>query len=389
MRVLVYTHSFEPVVGGAEKFVLLLAAGLVERGYRVTVATPAPAGDFDDAALPYPVVRRPTLAALARLVRDADVVQLAGPTLAALGLALLARRPVVIEHHGYQAICPNGLLLQEPAKTACPGHFMAGRYRECLRCTRADGTAAASLRLVALTAVRRWLCRRAGANVAISGHVAARLALPRSRTVRYGLPAPGPSAAAAPAPAPARPVFAYVGRLVSEKGLPLLVEVAARLHAEGRDFALRFIGDGPERAALERLVRARGIDSRVEFTGFLRGAALAGALGEVTAVVMPSIWEETAGLAAIEHMQIGRLVVAADIGGLGEVVGDAGLRFAPGDAGALAERLRQIVDPGLDVAALGERARRRAAAEFSLDRMLDGYCAEYERLAGGASTGAG
>ena len=44
-------------------------------------------------------------------------------------------------------------------------------------------------------------------------------------------------------------------------------------------------------------------------------------------VVMPSQWEETAGLAAIEQMMRGGVVIASDIGGLGEVVSEAGLRY--------------------------------------------------------------
>jgi glycosyltransferase involved in cell wall biosynthesis len=58
--------------------------------------------------------------------------------------------------------------------------------------------------------------------------------------------------------------------------------------------------------------------------GFLTGHALRAALAGVAALVMPSICEETCGNAAIEQMTKGRLVIASDIGGLGEVVGDTG-----------------------------------------------------------------
>lgn len=380
MHILVYTHFFEPVIGGVEKFVLLLAGGLAERGYRVTVVTPTPAGSFDDSTLSYEVVRRPGLFTLARLIREADVVQLAGPALTALTLALLARRPVVIEHHGYHAICPNGLLLHESTKTACPGHFMAKHYGECLRCNMVNVSMLAGLRMLVFTVVRRWLCKRADSNVAITEHVAKRLVLPRSCTIRYGLPSVTSSLSPLNSTRSTRPVFAYVGRLVSEKGLSLLVEAAAQLQGEGHTFLLRFIGDGPLRRGLEVQVRERGVEGVIEFAGFLRGEAFTTALEQVTAVVMPSIWEETAGLAAIEHMQIGRLVVAADIGGLGEVVGDAGLKFPPGDVSALVDRLRQVIAYGPEVVALGACAQRRAASHFTLERMLAGYCAEYDKL---------
>src|SRR5439155_2641889 len=109
-----------------------------------------------------------------------------------------------------------------------------------------------------------------------------------------------------------------------------------------------FIGDGPERGHLESLVRNLGLSDLVTFTGFLQGRALESTLAGVSAVVMPSVCEETAGLAAIEHMMRARLVIAADIGGLGEIVGGAGLRFSPGDVDGLAACMRcALEDPAL------------------------------------------
>jgi len=85
---------------------------------------------------------------------------------------------------------------------------------------------------------------------------------------------------------------------------------------------------------------------------------------------MPSIWRETAGLAAIEQMMRGRVVIAADIGGLGEVVGDTALKFPMGDTEALAGCLRRILnDPDLQ-RELGSRARARATKLFHEQRMI-------------------
>jgi glycosyltransferase involved in cell wall biosynthesis len=86
---------------------------------------------------------------------------------------------------------------------------------------------------------------------------------------------------------------------------------------------------------------------------------------------MPSVWEETAGLAAIEQMMRGRLVIASNIGGLGEVVGSAGLRFAPGDATALAECMRRVLHQPQLIDAIGREARVRALTLFARHRMID------------------
>jgi glycosyltransferase involved in cell wall biosynthesis len=93
---------------------------------------------------------------------------------------------------------------------------------------------------------------------------------------------------------------------------------------------------------------------------------------------MPSIWEETAGLAAIEQMMRGRLVIAADIGGLGEIVGDAGLKFPPGKAGELAAMMRRVIETPELAAALGNRARSRAATLFQAERMVQDHLAAYK-----------
>lgn len=365
--------------GGAAKNQGVRASGAMA----VTVITRTPANGFDDVALPFRVVRQPGLRTLWRLLGEADVVHLAGPALVPLALGLLLRRPVVIEHHGYQAICPNGLLLYEPTKSACPGHFMARRYSRCLRCNALTVGWSRSLLRLLLTFPRRWLSKRVSVNVPVSRHVLERLQVPRARVIYHGVPDP---VAAQGLDAPCSPPidqpvsFAYVGRLVSEKGLPLLLEGARRLKDKGYAFRIKFIGDGPERQRLEAITDALALREEVIFTGFLQGVALQEAVADVTGVVMPSVWEETAGLAAMEQMMRGRLVVAADIGGLGEVVGDAGLKFPAGEVNGLADRLAQVLDEPEVVTEVGRKARQRALALFGMERMVADHLAVYERL---------
>lgn len=385
MRILIHAHAFAPKIGGAETYVLHLARGLADglggMAAEVTLATPTPGDRCDVGSFPFRVVRRPGLRELWRLTGWADVVQLAGPSFVPLAFALTRRKPVVLEHHGYQAVCPNGLLLYEPDKTVCPGHFMDRRYGECLRCNTAVHGRGRSLAMLLLTFPRRWMCRHAAVNVSVTHHVADRLSLPRGRVVYYGIPDAREESFQDPSPTQRPVVFAYVGRFVSEKGLPLLLQAARTLRSEGRRFSVRFIGDGPERPALERLAAELGLRDVVRFTGFLEGEGLRRATDEVTAVVMPSIWEETAGLAAIEQMMRGRLVIASDIGGLGEVVDGAGLTFPPGDAVALADRMRRVLEePGL-VSTIGRRARARALELFDDERMVREHAALYRSLA--------
>ena len=395
MKILIYCEYFAPVVGGVQTAIELLARGLSQlrpeetkipatasgnSAVEVTVATMTPANGMDDSALPYRVIREPGLFRLFQLIRKADVIHLAGPCLLPLALTRLTRKPVVIEHHGYQAICPNGLLFIQPAKTACSGHFMERHYRECLRCCAQTMGWAGSIRALILTFPRRWLCKRVVSNVVISDHVGTRLMLPRTQTIYYGIEVTPPERDSGALHPPQTLEVAYVGRLVAEKGLPLLLEAAKRLRDDGTAFRLTFIGDGPERAQLEVLTGQFGLSSQVTFAGHRTGADLARAVRNIDVVAMPSVMEETAGLSAIEQMMRGRLVIAADIGGLGEVVGDAGLKFPPRDSIALASRLQQVAGNREEADRLGRAARRRAETTFSVDRMVDEHFRLYDRL---------
>jgi glycosyltransferase involved in cell wall biosynthesis len=383
----VYSHAFAPVVGGVETYALLLAEGLAQRAVRVTLITTTPAGVMGGAKLPFRVVRQPGFIKLFKLLRQAEVVHLAGPCLLPLWLAIFLRKPVVIEHHGYQAICPNGLLLLEPAKAVCTGHFMACQYTKCLRCNAANSGLVGSLVQLLLTFPRRWGSKLAIANLPITRHVENRLRLPRSRVVYYGIPVPheGSEPAAVTGGELGRLdplVFAYVGRLVSEKGVPILLQAAGKLTEAGCSFRLKIIGDGPERARLEEIVDSLGLKGRVSFLGSLTGEPLRKELMAAAAVVMPSVWEETAGLSAIEQMMRGGAVIASDIGGLGEVVGEGGLKFAAGDVAGLASCLRRLLDdPGL-VKTLGAKARARAQELFTQARMVEDHLGIYREIYG-------
>lgn len=387
MRILIYAHAFPPMIGGVESITMTLAEGLAnwpkthaETLVDVIVATNTPAGAMDDSRLPFRVIRKPNFPRLVSLIRSADIVHLAGPSLMPLLLGYLLHKTVVVEHHGYQSICPNGLLVYGPDKNVCTGHFMARRYRKCVLCgSRATGSMA-SLRSTVLTFPRRWLCMRVAGNIAVSHHVARRISLPRTKTIYHGIDDTGLVQSAATMPNGEQLKIAYVGRFVEEKGLATLLDAAKLLLGFGRAFHVALVGDGPQRENLVRQAESLGLKAHVTFTGFLSAARLNDALRSIDVVVMPSEWEETAGLAAMEQMIRGGVVVAADIGGLAEVVGDAGIRFIPGDSASLASHLMQVQDNASLRARLRSEARRRAVQLFDRDKMLGEHLAFYREV---------
>jgi glycosyltransferase involved in cell wall biosynthesis len=95
---------------------------------------------------------------------------------------------------------------------------------------------------------------------------------------------------------------------------------------------------------------------------------------------MPSVWEETAGLAAMEHMMRGRLVIASEIGGLRETVGDAGLMCQPGSAEDLARCMRDVLRDRALLRALGRKGRERARSLFLRERMIAEHAHIYRSL---------
>ncbi len=391
MNILVYSHDWAPSIGGTQKAIMSLAAGIAARarddvdGTRLTLVTQTPPGDMNDCALPFAIVRRPAIRQLVRLVRTSDVIHLAGPAFLPMLLARFFRKKYVIQHHNYQAVCPNGTLLQSPERAVCPNHFLNGSASECVQCQAADDGWIRGGWNTLLAYPRRWLSRRAAANVAVSNHAARRLGLPESRTIYHGtqteisdFPAVVPRHAA-------KPYVAYVGRLVPDKGIAVLIGAAMELADQQCEVNVKIIGDGPERARLEGLVRFLELRHVVSFTGFLQRDALARATADALAIVMPSMSEETAGLAVIEQMMRGKLVIASDIGGLAEMLGQTGLKFTRGSSAELAQRIREALeDPEMRVR-LGAAARERALALFTAQRMIAEHVELYKEILGAAT----
>lgn len=361
-----------------------LARGLADRsgeepGDRIlpTVVTQTPADSMNDSRLPFAIIRRPGLVRFIQLVRSADIIHLAGPALLPLVLAWIFRKPVFVEHHNYQSVCPNGLLIFQSDHSVCPGHYMRARYDKCIECNIEKVGRVRSVRDLILMFPRHWLVRRVTANVAPTVHVKRRIALPRTEVIRHGVASPS-RMPIKPAPNSERvALFAFVGRLVHEKGVATFLRAANELSQNGYDFKLLIVGDGPERRALEILCAELGLADKTEFTGSLSPQEAATILAQSRAVVIPSVWEEVAGLVALEQMMHGALVIASDIGGLGEEVNGFGLKFPPGDSHALALCMRRVADDPEIVAELREKARMHASENYTEDRMVNEHLRLY------------
>jgi glycosyltransferase involved in cell wall biosynthesis len=381
MKVLLYSRDFLPIPGGLQTVVLELARGLAEcrlneqRGeaIEVTVVTQTRERMKEENSEPFSIVRCPGFWKFIQLLRETDIVHLAGPVLVPLGLALVLRKPVVLEHHGFQAACPNGLLFFEPTQAPCPGHFMAKRYSKCVECNRGNAGLLKSLQSLVLTHVRRWLAESATFNITPTNWLATILELPRMKIVYHGIPVGRAMASDGASPE----TFAFQGRLVSTKGLGLLLEAAERLQRAKYKFQLKVIGDGPEGEQLQS--QAEGLDGRVKFLGHVPDERMEEVLSDVGTIVMPSLGGEVFGLVAAENMLRGKLMIVSDIGALREVVGDTGLVFRTGDAQGLAACMRQVLENPSLAASMRSAARDRAMKVFNRDSMIQGHISLYQK----------
>ena len=223
-----------------------------------------------------------------------------------------------------------------------------------------------------LTFLRRSLSRIADVNVAVSAHVSQRIALPATKVIRNGVASA--SMAVTKRQDCEHPLcFAYVGRLVAEKGVSTLLDAARLLRARNLRCQILIIGDGPERERLQKQAADLSLCEEVSFHGFRTGKSLQQLMETVSAVVVPSIWEDAAPLSPLEQMMRGRVIIGADIGGLGEQIADTGLRFEPGNSKALADQMQKVIENPHSIVKLGLLARERALDLYSLERMLLDY----------------
>jgi glycosyltransferase involved in cell wall biosynthesis len=287
-------------------------------------------------------------------------------TLSVVDAAVKRQVPVVWTLHDYRTVCPATHLLRGGVVCErCAG----GAFVHCVVGRCKDGTVARSL----AAAAESYLVRAKGLLGAIDCFVAPSAFLAR-KVLQMGLPArrvavlrnfwePGEEPRCGEAVEASRAGVLFVGRLSKEKGVRVLVSALARC----RGVPLRVVGDGPERAGLERC--ADGLNVRAEFLGWLPGNEVRRELRRAAVLCVPSVWFENAPLVVLEAMAERTPVVVSDIGGLGELVdgGRAGWLARVGDPDSVAASVARV---------LTDAPAAQAKADIALSRLEEVYSAE-------------
>jgi glycosyltransferase involved in cell wall biosynthesis len=292
-------------------------------------------------------------------------------------LVPIARRRIPVIHtlNDYKLICPNYTLYTEGAPcTRCRNR----RYAQAIRHRCLEGSlawsAVAAVEMTLHKALRVYE-RHVRAFIAPSAFLRAQMlaaGVPAAQVVEIPYFLFGEDHAIS---ATDRGYCAYVGRLVPVKGLATLVQAMR----EAPDIELWIVGEGPQRADLERLVAEWGLRN-VRFTGYLAGRDLGEALAGARFTIVPSEWYEVFGQSIIESFAVGKPVVGARIGGIPEVI-DAerdGLLFAPGRAAELAACIRRLWDAPDAARAMGLEGRRKVERRYDPDTHYARLLAVYE-----------
>jgi glycosyltransferase involved in cell wall biosynthesis len=189
-----------------------------------------------------------------------------------------------------------------------------------------------------------------------------------------------PDARLAPVAAPAlvptgrdpglgHPLVLAVGRLHPQKGYDVLLAALPQLG----DCTVAVAGDGPLADELEAAApQVRWLSRRDDVADLYAAADV---------VVLPSVWEARS-LTAQEALRAGRPLVAADVGGIRELVGDGAVLVPPNDPTALAEAVRELLADPAYAAALAARGRAVAASWPDEQDTADQVAAVYRELLG-------
>lgn len=293
------SHRFSPDVGGIETASALLATEFSALGQEVRLMTSTAVEDHEP--WPFQVLRRPNAQAIFNEARWCDVFFQNNISLRSLWVAPLTGKPWVVAHQTW--------------------------------ITRVNGTLSWRDRL------KRYLLRF-GTNIAISESVAAdvgvhchRIANPYQADMFNLIPGRSRNRE-----------LVFLGRLVSDKGLDLLIQSMGILKKQGIRPRLTVVGSGPEEAALRSLAVELAVHEQVEFAGQRTGLPLAEILNTHEIMVVPSRWDEPFGIVALEGIACGCVVVGSTNGGLREAIGPCGKTFPNGDVACLTSVLRDLLE---------------------------------------------
>lgn len=298
MKILISSYKFYPDVGGIELVSSTLAHEFVNLGHEVKLITQSLATDTK--CFPFEVIRQPQVQQLFNLVRWCDIFFHNNISLQAIWPLLLTRKPWFVTHQTW--------------------------------ITRVDGS------LSWQDYLKRFVIQSATC-ISISQAVADSLSTP---SIVIGNPYRDDLFYEMPEISRNKELV-FLGRLVSDKGVELLIAALGQLQTQGLFPQLTIIGTGPEEDPLRSQARNIGVFNQVNFVGTKTGTELVQLLNMHQIMVVPSRWLEPFGIVALEGVACGCVVIGSEGGGLKDAIGPGGVTFPNGDVQALTQKIADLL----------------------------------------------
>lgn len=298
MKILIYSPLFYPSIGGIETVVSILASEFVSVGHEVKLVSQIPA--TDSKIFPFEVIRQPSWQKLLELTQWCDVYFQGCVSLKGIWPLLMIRRPWVVTHQTWYCRSDGSMGFQDSLKCFLT-HFSTN----------------------------------IPASLALAEHIKTPSTVvpnPYREDIFYELPEISRDKE-----------LAFVGRLVSDKGVDLLLFALANLKQLGVTPRLTIIGSGPEESKLHQQVKQLDIVAQVDFVGVKVERELAKLLNAHKILVVPSLWREPFGIVALEGIACGCVVIGSEEGGLKDAIGPCGVIFPNGDVKALTQALFDLL----------------------------------------------
>jgi glycosyltransferase involved in cell wall biosynthesis len=177
--------------------------------------------------------------------------------------------------------------------------------------------------------------------------------------------------------APDVPMVLSASNLRPEKGLDVLLNAIPAILKRCPSAVLMIAGEGPERSRLEELAATLRLGEHIRFLGLRSDVQHFMQICDV--LVVPSVWQEPAGLVVLEAMACGKPVVVTSVGGMPEPVVNevTGLIVPPNSEADLAEAVSSILGDRERSLKMGAAARQHVEAEYSMDRWVASTLREY------------
>lgn len=298
MKILIYSTVFYPSIGGIESTISILANEFVKQGHEVKLVTQVPT--VDSKKFSFEVIRLPSWQQLLQLTKWCDIYFQGCVSLKGIWPLLIIRRPWVVTHQTWYCRLDSSLAWQDYLKRYLT-HF--------------------SINIPASFALAKQL--KSSFTV---------IPNPYRDNIFYKIPEIHRDQE-----------LVFLGRLVSDKGVELLIEALANLKQLGVMPKLTIIGSGPEEFQLRQQVKDLNLVEQVNFVGAKVEQELTQLLNAHKILVVPSRWQEPFGIVALEGIACGCIVIGSEGGGLKEAIGPCGLTFPNGDVKALTATLREVL----------------------------------------------